>query len=92
MILLTLATATILTLTSTSMTEAHCYKIWKFPKQQRCFTALVQGQKSTGKVEKSGTVREQIDIPVPLLDFAVCPEGDERMLGIARIRDLLNTK
>jgi hypothetical protein len=38
------------------------------------------------------TFREQITIPVPPLDFAACPEGDERMVGIAKLHALYDAR
>jgi hypothetical protein len=32
--------------------------------------------------------KERIDIPLPDLTFEQCPEGDEYMLGIAKLRAL----
>ena len=81
---------------STARSEAHChiYKVWKYPKPQHCFVAMALLPKSNRYVQRLGdtklpeTSHEQITIPVPPLNFDVCPEGDERLVGIAKLRAL----
>jgi hypothetical protein len=57
--------------------------VWHYPKPQRCFTALISTKHALRMLE---TFHERIDIPLPDLIWAECPSGDERMLGIARLR------
>ena len=88
----------LVTTLSTARSEAHChiYRVWHYPKPQRCFTAMALLPKSNRYAQHEAkpaslppeTSREQIDIPVPPLDFAACPEGGERMVGIAKLHAL----
>jgi hypothetical protein len=55
--------------------------------------ASVQSVKSVkGDVKPASRVletsRERIEIPLPDLGFEACPDGDDRLLGIARLRAL----
>lgn len=69
--------------------EAHChvYSIWHYPKPQRCFTALAYAKRASRVPE---TFHERIDIPMPGLEWTVCPDGDERLRAIAFLRALSN--
>ena len=77
---------------STARSEAHChiYRVWKYPKPQHCFTAMAKrfnaDVKPASRIPE--TFHEQIYVPVPSLDFEACPEGDDRLMGIARLRAL----
>jgi hypothetical protein len=64
----------------------HIYRVWHYPKSQKCFTALAHG--SALHQHLSALPPERIDIPLPALDWIDCPPGDERMRGIALMRDL----
>jgi hypothetical protein len=67
--------------------EAHCYSIWHYHRPQKCFTALAP----IPLQHRSRTVpKEQIDIPIPSLNFEACPEGDEKLRGIAFLRALMD--
>ena len=80
----------------TAKSEAHChiYRVWHFHKPQRCFTALAKrpvaelSPELSTKPERKVPNQERIDIPVPSLDFNACPEGDGRLVGIAKLRAL----
>lgn len=63
----------------------HHYRIWRFPKPQRCFTALAYAKPASRHLE---TFHERIDMPLPDLKFEPCPEGDEKLRGIALLREL----
>ena len=83
----------LVTTLSTARSEAHChiYRVWHYPKPQRCFTAMAPKRFAPYAKPASRppeTSREQIDIPVPSLEFDVCPEGGERMVGIAKLHAL----
>ena len=71
---------------------AHChiYSRWYYPHPQRCFTALAPlPQKSVKPASRiPETSRERIEIPLPALDWDICPDGDERLMGIAKLRAL----
>jgi hypothetical protein len=76
---------------TTSICEARChvFRVWRYPRPQRCFTALALHVKPASRV--SGTSHEQIiDIPIPALDFDAGPDPDERLQGIAKLRGLDN--
>jgi hypothetical protein len=63
--------------------------VWHYPKPQRCFTALAPLPHRTRSFRKeTGLLPERIEIPLPDLIWADCPSGDERLLGIARLRAL----
>ena len=77
----------------TARSEAHChiYHVWHYLKPQRCFTAMAPKRFDTDVKPASRipeTFHEQIYVPVPSLDFEACPEGDDRLMGIARLRAL----
>lgn len=73
-------------LTISSPSEGHCYSRWYYPKPQHCFVAFAHGpQKQPVPVLFPP---ERIKIELPLLDFQFCPEGDERLRGIALLRGL----
>jgi hypothetical protein len=63
--------------------RAHChiFKIWHYRFPQHC--AVMKP-----RVLVHGTSHEQISIPLPSLDWIECQPGDERMLGIARLREM----
>ena len=78
--------------------EAHCYRIWRYPKPQRCFTALApepirnRGQRVSvlhQHVSASASLPPERIGTLPSLDsFVPCPDGDERLRGIAFLRAL----
>jgi hypothetical protein len=77
--------------------EAHCYRIWRYPKPQRCFTALAprhiseklaRGEAGFTSVKEAAPFHERIEISLPPVEFTPCPDGDERMQGIAKLRAL----
>jgi hypothetical protein len=57
--------------------KCHIFSIWHYPRPQRCFVAPAR------PVPRP---TERIEIPVPAIEFEICPEGGERMLGIAKLR------
>ena len=75
---------------STARSEAHChiYHVWHYLKPQRCFVALARSYvKPASRVPE--TSRDQIiEVPIPPLDFDACPEGDDKLMGIAKLRAL----
>jgi len=81
-----------------SPAEAHCYRVWHYPKPQRCFTALApepirnRGQRVSELHQHVSALvsvaPERIEIPLPALNWDICPDGDERLQGIARLRAL----
>jgi hypothetical protein len=71
----------------TTPAEAHCYRIWNYPKPQRCFTALAP-RILPRFVNQPVLPPERIAIPLPTLEWIECPPGDERMWGIAKLRAL----
>jgi hypothetical protein len=79
---------------STAKSEAHChiYHVWHYPKSQHCFVALARPPKLPKPhiAERSRLVPEEqiIDIAIPPLDWDSCPEGDEKLMGIAKLRAL----
>src|SRR5579864_1761885 len=72
--------------------DAHChiYRVWHYPKPQRCFTALAPLPVTKHASRPPETFHERIDIPLPELEWDVCPDGDDRLLGIAKLRALGN--
>jgi uncharacterized protein YciW len=76
----------------------HIYRVWHYPKPQRCFTALApeqirnRGQRVSALHQHVSALvnvpQERIEIPLPALDWINCPPGDERMRGIAFLRAL----
>ena len=64
---------------ATPADACHIYRVWHYPKPQKCFTALARQPKR---------LESRIEIPLPALDWIDCPPGDERMRGIALLRDL----
>jgi hypothetical protein len=71
--------------------------VWHYHKPQRCFTALVEQVKNNSQRVSMIThqnpaspteTQERIEIPIPTMDWKVCPDGDERLQGIARLRAL----
>ncbi len=96
--------AVVLSILPTTMSMArsearcHIYKVWKYPKPQRCFVALAKSNRyaqrfndtkpASREPETSREQHEQITIPLPMLDFEACQDGDERLQGIARLRAL----
>ena len=86
----------LVTTLSTARSEAHCHlhRIWHYKFPQRCFTALAP-KRFVSDVKpfsrEPETSREQIiEIVIPPLNFDVCPEGDERLKGIALMREKLD--
>ena len=86
------------TLSTSTTSEARCYSIWRYPKPQHCglvdrtrhFSALVALAYAKPALRIPETFHEQIiEVPIPPLDFDACPEGDERMRGIALLREKL---
>ena len=87
--------------TSTTKSESHCYSVWRFPYPQRCFTAQAPVHIRTyhdAPTGNAGMSRERqiklplpaMELPLPAMDFPICPEGDERLKGIAFLRALSN--
>ena len=72
----------------TARSEAHCYSIWHYKTPQRCGSIryLPKPTFEAKRAEQIAPRAEQIEIPIPSLDFNVCPDGDERMQGIAKLR------
>ena len=74
--------------------EAHCHlhRIWHYKFPQRCFVALAPKRFASDAKPISHvpeTSHDQIiEAPIPPLDFDACPEGDDRMVGIAKLRAL----
>ena len=87
-----------LAMTTSSPTFAHChiYRVWHYPKPQRCFTALAPFHAKQGlSVAKPAsrileTSQERIDIAIPPIDFMPCPDGNERLQGIAKLHALMD--
>lgn len=75
---------------SMARSEAHChiFRVWRYPKPQHCFVALAPLPHHRTRSIRPETFHEQIDIAIPSLDFQACPEGNERMVGIARLHAL----
>jgi hypothetical protein len=70
---------------STAKSEAHCFRFWFYKTPQRC------GARAHGPQKQPVPVLlppERTEVNLPSLDFIACPEGDERLLGIARLRAL----
>jgi hypothetical protein len=78
-----------LAMTSSSpvLAKCHIFHIWHYPKPQRCFTALAPFH-AKPVLRSLETSQERIEITIPSMDFVPCPDGDERLLGIARLRAL----
>ncbi len=76
----------------TARSEAHCFSRWYYPWAQRCGGALPKLTKpmllQATRLEQTTPGAEQITIPLPALDFEACQAGDERLLGIAKLRAL----
>lgn len=68
--------------------RCHIFRVWHYPKPQRCFVALANHSTIRPIRLNPETFHERIDIPVPDLEFTPCPDGDERLIGIARLRAL----
>jgi hypothetical protein len=87
---------------SPAFAHCHIYRVWHYPKPQRCFTALApprhipeklaRREAGFASVNESAPFRERIDIPVPDIDFSPCPEGDEKLLRIAKLRALMSDR
>ena len=73
----------------TARSEAHCFSIWHYKTPQRCGSIRylphgLQKQLVPDMLPPERTV----DIPIPALDFEACPDGGERMQGIAKLHAL----
>jgi hypothetical protein len=86
-----------LAMTTSPPAFAHChiYRVWHYPKPQRCFTALAPFHVKRLSDAKPDlriyeTFRERIDIAIPSMDFVPCPEGDERFQGIAKLHAIMD--
>jgi hypothetical protein len=67
--------------------KCHKFSRWYFPYPQRCVSASPRFVSAF--VNQTPPKREQIEIPLPLLDFKACPDADdERLQGIAKLRAL----
>ena len=79
-----------------ALANCHIFRVWHYPKPQRCFTAYaprplphVKHAAFEGQTqERIVTKPERIDIMMPSMDFVACPEGDERLQGIAKLHAL----
>jgi len=72
---------------ATPADACHVYRVWHFPKPQKCFTALAPAPLR----QRARTVPSErivIDIPLPEVKWSDCPQGDERLQGIAKLRGL----
>ena len=80
--------------------QAHCYRVWHYPKPQKCFTALAplperarSFRKEAGLVHEERIRSEQNEIPLPHLDDIVWGEiGPEELRAIALLRELYNAR
>ena len=83
---------------STARSEAHChiYRVWHYRAPQRCFTAMAALPHRTASIPKRTasvvpeTSHDQIDIAIPPLNFDACPDGGDKLMGIAKLRALSN--
>ncbi len=71
---------------STTKSESHCFSRWRYPWAQHCGGVPLHGLQKQAVPDLLPP--EQIRIEFPPLDFTVCPEGDERLRGIAKLRAL----
>jgi len=79
-------TGLLLLILATPVHACHLYRVWHYPKSQKCFTALTYAKPASRPHE---TFRERINIMMlPALDWTACPDGDERLQGIAKLRAL----
>jgi hypothetical protein len=81
----------ILLLASPAEAKCHIYRIWHYPKPQRCFTAyaVLSVPKPQPKIDSPPVLPERITIPIP--DMAADWGGgpvDERLQAIAKLRGL----
>jgi hypothetical protein len=80
-----LALLSIIASIGASPVEAHCYRVWHYLKPQRCFTAFAPLPPLT----KPTFPPVRIEIPLPSLeDIDWGQEGDERLRGIAKLREI----
>src|SRR5580698_339854 len=80
--------AFLLTLLATPADACHIYRVWHYPKPQRCFTALAPPNIMRRSHNVLTALPERIEISLPTLEWIDCPSGDERLLGIAKLRAL----
>ena len=76
-----------------SEASAHCFRVWHYPKPQRCFTALAPLPRihiRPNPPQLTTPNQERIEIPLPALTFESAPDGDDYMHGIAHLRDLMS--
>ena len=81
-----------LAMTASSPVSAHChiFRVWHYPKPQKCFPALAPIapiwvlRTATPDSRVPETSHERINIPLPSLDFEICPDGDDRFQGDLR--------
>ncbi len=80
---------------SPASAKCHLFSVWHYPKPQRCFTALAPEPRMAIHLRPNPATNqeqseEQTEIPVILLPFEPAPDGDERLRGIALLRDLMS--
>jgi hypothetical protein len=76
----------LVTTLSTARSEAHCFARWYYPWPQRCGRAVPIVPRPARSLPVP--VERIVDIPIPALEFEACPEGGERMVGIAKLHAL----
>lgn len=85
-----LALVLIIVLTAAPAQACRKFSVWHYPYRQRCYTALAplpQRTKPASRIPE--TFHERINpIPVPELEWLPCPIGDERLRGIAILREM----
>jgi hypothetical protein len=68
--------------------QARCFAIWHYKFPQHCraeaYAALPHRNHRVVPPERKE------DIPLPNLDWIACPQGDERLEGIAKLRLLMD--
>jgi hypothetical protein len=83
-----------------ALANCHIFKVWHYPKPQRCFTALARpthvshetARREAGFLPTNiqSISHERIEIPIPDMLFEAAPEGDERFQGIAKLHALMD--
>ena len=81
-----------------ALANCHIFKVWHYPKPQRCFTAYAPARhvsRETARREAGfaptniqSISQQRIEIPIPDMLFEAAPEGDERLQGIAKLHAL----
>ncbi len=74
--------------------SAHCFRVWHYPKPQRCFTALASSQHLRPlPPERIVPNQERIQIPLPQLDDITWgTEGPDELRAIALLRALYDAR